>query len=104
MTLDQVVIIITTVFALVAAAVNIAAARWGPYGLRVQCGVRGVIAALYIPAYTWLAFNPEDRLVWSQTVVGLSLFSWIAVWIMPGFCALCLEIRAKDANREGHVE
>ena len=102
MTLDTGIILATIALATSAGVVNLIAARRGPYGLRVQCGVRGALAALYVPAYVWLLTNMEHRAVWSQTIVGLSLFSWVAVWNLPAFIALRLERQAR-ATAPGDV-
>jgi hypothetical protein len=96
-TLDKGIILATMCLAFTAAVGNTAAAMRGPYGLRVVCGVRAALAALYVPAYLWLLLHPEDRLIWSQTVVGVSLMTWVLVWNLPAYIALRLERRAKQA-------
>lgn len=96
MTLDQGIVIATTILAVSAAVTNFVAARRGPYGLRVQCGVRAALAATYVVAYIWLLAHMVQRARWSQTVSGLSLVTWIAVWNMPAIIALRLQSRAEE--------
>jgi len=88
------VIAVTVCLAATAAVLNFFAALHGPLALRVMCGMRAVIAGLYVPAYVWLLWNPTKRAVWSETVAGLSLIAWIVVWIMPAVLALRMEQRA----------
>lgn len=96
MTLDRVIIVATMCLAVSAAVLNTVAAMRGPYGLRTTCGIRAGLAGLYVPAYLWLLAHPESRVVWSQTVVGLSLVTWLTVWNLPPLIALRLERQARS--------
>lgn len=97
--IDHYIIGISAVLALFACILNIYAACTGPYALRVVCVVRGSLAGIYFLSYVWLFLNSDSRLVWSKAMVGVSLFTWVAVWNYPAIAAIRLERRTKKVNR-----
>ena len=104
MTLDQGIVAVSLILASTAAVLNTVATLRGPYALRMQCGVRAVLAVLYVVAYVWLLTHIDQRARWSQTVSGMSLIAWVAVWNMPAVIALRLEKRpTKLTEHDGAV-
>ena len=80
---ERAVVALNALLALGATIANLLSSREATGEWR---GVRVSIAAVataYVIGYTYLAMFPEEIIVWSKVMRGVSLLAWPVVWIHP---------------------
>jgi hypothetical protein len=92
---DEWVAVMSLLGALGSVVANWSAARIGLVRFRTVHAAISTVSILYVAGYLWLLFGDVDPARWSSTLRGLSLVSWVVVWVMPAAMSV-------QMNRELH--
>lgn len=93
---ERAVVALNALLALTATVINLHASKkvvgeWR--GVRVSIAA---VATAYVLGYTYLVMFPEEIIVWSKAMRGVSLLAWPVVWIYPAV----LQRRSVKRTRE----
>lgn len=97
--LDLTLVLVNALLALCACVVHVWAVVTHASRSRLLNGAVAALAALYVAAYLWLAANLDSRAEWSRWIVGVGMWAWVVVWIVPPI------VGARSAHRSiAHLE
>jgi hypothetical protein len=91
--LDEWVTVLSLLGSSASLVMNWRAARVGLITFRTVHAAIAAISVMYVAGYLWLLFGNVDPVRWSSTLRGISLVSWVVVWVMPA--AMSVQINRK---------